>query len=50
MVRTALDPRGMARVIETGARYLLNPRVKHDPTLMDPDPRGVAYASTSCRH
>ena len=42
-VRAALDRRGLARVIETGARYLLNPRVKHDPTLMDPDParRGV---------
>ncbi len=25
-------------MIETGARYLLNPREKHDPTLMDPDP------------
>ena len=37
-VRAALDRRGMARVIETGARYLLNPRKKHDPTLMDPDP------------
>jgi len=37
-VRAALDRRGLARVIETGARYLLNPRVKHDPTLMDPDP------------
>jgi sugar phosphate isomerase/epimerase len=37
-VRAALDRRGMARVIETGARYLLNPRHKHDPTLMDPDP------------
>jgi len=37
LVRTALDRRGLARVIETGARYLLNPRVKHDPTLMDPD-------------
>jgi L-ribulose-5-phosphate 3-epimerase len=36
--RAALDRRGLARVIETGARYLLNPRVKHDPTLMDPDP------------
>jgi sugar phosphate isomerase/epimerase len=38
-VRDALDRRGLARVVETGARYLLNPRVKHDPTLMDPDPR-----------
>jgi sugar phosphate isomerase/epimerase len=37
-VRAALDRRGLARVIETGARFLLNPRQKHDPTLMDPDP------------
>jgi L-ribulose-5-phosphate 3-epimerase len=37
-VRAALDRRGLARVVETGARYLLNPRLKHDPTLMDPDP------------
>jgi len=37
-VRDALDRRGLNRVIETGARYLLNPRLKHDPTLMDPDP------------
>jgi L-ribulose-5-phosphate 3-epimerase len=33
-----LDDRGLGRVVETGARYLLNPRLKHDPTLMDPDP------------
>jgi sugar phosphate isomerase/epimerase len=32
-------------VIETGARYLLNPRVKHDPTLMDPDPARRAVRS-----
>jgi L-ribulose-5-phosphate 3-epimerase len=38
LVRAALDRRGLACVIETGARYLLNPYVKHDPTLMDPDP------------
>jgi sugar phosphate isomerase/epimerase len=37
-VRVALDRRGLARVVETGARYLLNPRLKHDPTLMDSDP------------
>jgi sugar phosphate isomerase/epimerase len=37
-VRSALDRHGMARVVETGARYLLNPLMKHDPTLMDPDP------------
>jgi sugar phosphate isomerase/epimerase len=37
-VRDALDGRELHRVIETGARYVLNPRLKHDPTLMDPDP------------
>lgn len=37
-VRGLLDEKGLARVVETGARYLLNPRLKHDPTLMDPDP------------
>jgi sugar phosphate isomerase/epimerase len=41
-VRAALDRHGLARVIETGARFLLNPRVKHDPTLMDPDRKRCA--------
>jgi L-ribulose-5-phosphate 3-epimerase len=37
-IHSLLDGLGLGRVIETGARYLLNPRMKHDPTLMDPDP------------
>jgi L-ribulose-5-phosphate 3-epimerase len=44
-VRRALDRRNLSRVIETGARFLLNPRVKHDPTLMDPDPARRAVRS-----
>jgi sugar phosphate isomerase/epimerase len=43
--RTALERRGLSRVIETGARYLLNPQLKHDPTLMDPDPARRAVRS-----
>jgi L-ribulose-5-phosphate 3-epimerase len=36
-VREALARHGMHSVIETGARYLLDPRVKHEPTLLTAD-------------
>lgn len=34
---TLLRQRGLRSVIETGARYLLDPRVKHEPTLVTRD-------------
>lgn len=35
-VRRTLERLRLGSVIETGARFLLNPRIKHDPTLMSP--------------
>jgi L-ribulose-5-phosphate 3-epimerase len=46
-VRSLLDRYQMRSVIETGARFLLDPRHKHEPTLMTADPaersRRVAF-------
>lgn len=36
--KATLDASGMACVIETGARHLLDPRHKHEPTLVSSDP------------
>ena len=41
-LRDQLDGLGLGSVVETGARYLLDPRVKHEPTLVSADPAGRA--------
>ena len=34
---------GLGLVVETGARFLLNPRIKHEPTLIHPEKAGRAH-------
>jgi sugar phosphate isomerase/epimerase len=41
-VARLLGDLGLGSVIETGARYLLDPRQKHEPTLITPDAEGRA--------
>ena len=38
-VKKLLDDLNLKCVIETGARYLLNPHVKHEPTLLSAEPK-----------
>lgn len=41
-LRKRLEALELGTVIETGARYLLNPREKHEPTLLSPSEEGRA--------
>jgi sugar phosphate isomerase/epimerase len=41
-VRRLCEALGLGVVVETGARFLLDPRHKHQPTLVSPEPAGRA--------
>lgn len=49
-LRWLLEQHQMDSTIETGARFLLDPRVKHEPTLVSPEPEGRRLRIEFYRH
>jgi L-ribulose-5-phosphate 3-epimerase len=49
-IRALLEELGMRSVIETGARYLLDPMHKHEPTLVSPKSAGRPRRIEFLRH
>lgn len=50
LLAKSLEEAQMRNVIETGARFLLNPRVKHEPTFISPDAKGRDLRYEFMRH
>ena len=48
--RALLEELGMRSVVETGARYLLDPKHKHEPTLVSPKSAGRSRRIEFLRH
>jgi len=49
-LRELLEKYHISSVIETGARFLLDPRQKHEPTLVSPDPAARARRVAFYKH
>ena len=49
-IRSLLERYGLRSVVETGARFLLDPHVKHEPTLVSADPAARSRRVVFLKH